>query len=100
MSPNLVTPVQGVAGASPGTESSTTTAEARALNRSLSAAVQTVNDSGYLGSGRELTFSVDHATKVPVIRVVDTSTNEVVEQWPPQYLLQVAADSQKTRDSG
>jgi flagellar protein FlaG len=77
------------------------TTEERALTRSASAAVQTLNDAGYAGSGREVTFSLDQATKLPVIKVVDTSTKEVLEQWPQQYLLQLAADSDKlTRDSG
>jgi hypothetical protein len=75
--------------------------EARALNRSVSAGVQAVNDAGYLGDGREVTVSVDQETKRPVIQVVDTSTKEVLQQWPPEYLLQIAADTQKlTRDSG
>jgi uncharacterized FlaG/YvyC family protein len=63
--------------------------------------VQTVNDAGYPGDGREVTFSVDQATKRPVIKVVDTSTKEVLQQWPPEYVLQLAADAEKlTRDSG
>ena len=71
------------------------------MNRSVSAAVQTLTDAGYPGNGREVTFSVDQATKRPVIQVVDTSTKEVLEQWPPEYLLQIAADVDKiTRDSG
>jgi uncharacterized FlaG/YvyC family protein len=75
--------------------------QAQAFNRTVSAAVQTVNDSGYLGSGREVTFSVDQTTKVPVVKVIDTSSKEVIEQWPPEYLLQLAADAKKlTRDSG
>jgi hypothetical protein len=64
------------------------TKEERAYDRSVSAAVQTLNDIGYAGAG-------------PVIKVVETSTNEVIQQWPTQYVLQLAADSQKSgRDSG
>ena len=63
--------------------------------------MQTVNDAGYPGDGREVTFSVDQATKRPVIKVVDTLTKEVIQQWPPEYLLQFAADVRRlTRDSG
>jgi len=84
----------GIAPASP-------TAKDRALNRSVSAAVQTLNDAGYAGNGREVTFSIDQATKRTVIKVVDTSTKEVLQQWPPEYVLQLAAESNKlTRDSG
>jgi FlaG protein len=43
----------------------------------------------------------DQATKSLIIPVVDTSTKEVLQQWPPEYLLQIAAAAQKlTRDSG
>lgn len=101
MAANSVTAIQGLTGSVPAMDQSATTAQARAFTRAVAAAVQTVNESGYLGSGREVTFAVDHATRLPVIKVVDTSTNEVLEQWPPQYLLQIAADSEKrTRDSG
>lgn len=74
------------------------TSESRALNLSLSAAVQTVNEAGYAGNGREVTFSVDQATKQPVIKVIDTTTKEVLRQWPPEYLLQIAADAKKLAD--
>jgi len=77
------------------------TTEERAFNRSVSAAVQTVNSAGSAGDGREVTFSVDQATKRPVIKVIDTATKEVISQWPPEYLLQIAAESQKlSRNSG
>jgi uncharacterized FlaG/YvyC family protein len=77
------------------------TSEERAFNRSVSAAVQTVNSAGSAGDGREVTFSVDQATKRPVIKVIDTATKEVLSQWPPEYLLRIAAESNKlTRDSG
>jgi uncharacterized FlaG/YvyC family protein len=71
------------------------TTEERAFNRSVSAAVETVNNAGSAGDGREVTFSVDQATKRPVIKVIDTTTNEVVSQWPPEYLLQMAADAKE-----
>jgi hypothetical protein len=62
------------------------------LNRAVSAGVRKLNDAGYAGEGREVTFSVDPATKIPVIKVVDTATKEVIEQWPPEYLLAMAAE--------
>jgi uncharacterized FlaG/YvyC family protein len=77
------------------------TAEERALNRSIAVAVQALNEAGYVGQGREVTFSLDQATRRPVVRVVDTATKEVLQQWPPEYLLQLAADAKRlTRDSG
>ena len=102
MAQNSITPIQALGTtASPITPPPVTTTEERALTRSVSAAVQTLNDAGYPGAGREVAFSVDQATKSPVIQVVDTTTKEVLQQWPPEYLLQIAADAQKlTRDSG
>jgi uncharacterized FlaG/YvyC family protein len=102
MAQNSITPIQALAGtASPIIPAVIPTTAERALNRSVSAAVQTLNAAGYPGDGREVTFSVDQATKRPVIKVVDTSTKEVLQQWPPEYLLQIAADADKlTRDSG
>jgi len=65
-------------------------------NRSVSAAVQTLNQIRYAGDGREVTISLDQATRRPVVKVVETATNEVIQQWPTQYVLQLAADSQKS----
>jgi uncharacterized FlaG/YvyC family protein len=101
MAPVSVTPTQALTPTPVSIAPTSTTTEERALNRSVSAAVQTVNDAGYAGDGREVTFSVDKATKRPVIKVVDTATKEVLNQWPPEYLLQIAADAQKrTGNSG
>lgn len=99
---NSVAAIQGIVGAGiAGPAGPEATAEVRALNRSVSAAVQTVNESQVLGAGRSVTFSFDQATRLPVVKVLDTSTNQVVEQWPSEYLLELAADARKsTRDSG
>src|SRR5580658_5712213 len=94
-----VTPVQVQASSElASTRPAPSTTQSRALNLSVSAAVQTVNEAGYAGEGREVTFSVDQATKQPVIKVIDTSTKEVLRQWPPEYLLQIAADAKKLAD--
>jgi flagellar protein FlaG len=65
--------------------------EQAAANRDLAQAVKTVNAAGALGSNNELTFQMDRTTKMPVIRIIDKDTNEVVEQIPPEYILQLAA---------
>jgi uncharacterized FlaG/YvyC family protein len=71
------------------------------FTRAVSAAVQTLNEVRYAGDGREVTISLDQATRRPVVKVVETATNEVIQQWPTEYVLQLAADSQKAgRDSG
>jgi uncharacterized FlaG/YvyC family protein len=70
-------------------------AESRALNRAVSTAVQQLNDAGYAGAGREVTFSVDRASQLPVIKVVDATTREIISQWPLEYVLQLAAETKK-----
>jgi uncharacterized FlaG/YvyC family protein len=76
----------------------------RTLNRAVSVAVGKLNETSYAGEGREVTFSVDPATKQPVVKVIDTATKEVIRQLPPAYLLQIAEDSaasgNEARDSG
>jgi uncharacterized FlaG/YvyC family protein len=73
----------------------------RTLNRAVSVAVGKLNESSYAGEGREVTFSVDPATKQPVVKVIDTATKEVIRQLPPEYLLQIAGDDAGgARDSG
>src|ERR1700723_3341789 len=74
----------------------------RTQTRAVAAGVRALNNAGYAGEGREVTFSVDPTTKVSVIKVIDTATKEVIQQLPPEYLLQLAAeiDGHKGRDSG
>jgi flagellar protein FlaG len=102
MEPTSVTSIPALVTDAPAaTVPASPTTEERAFNRSVSAAVETVNNAGYAGDGREVTFSVDQATKRPVIKVIDTTTKEVLNQWPPEYLLQIAADARKLAgDSG
>jgi uncharacterized FlaG/YvyC family protein len=102
MAGNTVASIQGLGGGVAAVSAGPpTTAEERALNRSVAAAVQTVNEAQYLGTGKAVTFAVDHTTRLPIVRVVDTSTNHIIEQWPPEYIIQLAADAKKlTRDSG
>ncbi len=72
MAGNTVASLQDFGGALAAVSSiqAATTAE-RVLNRSVSAAVQTVNESQVLGADRSVTFSVDHATRLPVVKVVE-----------------------------
>jgi len=66
----------------------------RAFNSAVSGAVHTLNESGLVGEGREVTFSLDRATHIPVVKVVDTSTQEVITQWPPEYAIRLAESTQ------
>jgi len=89
------------AGETAGAPNPPTSPETRVLNQAVSAAVTRLNEASYLGEGREVQHSVAPGTHTPVIKVVDTQTKEVITQWPPEYLLQLAAElSARTRDSG
>jgi uncharacterized FlaG/YvyC family protein len=96
ISVNLVTPV-----AEPPPSTPAAPAADRTINRAVSVAAGQLNAAGYAGAGREVTFSLDPATKQPVIKVIDTATKEVIRQMPPEYLLQLAAENTNgSRDSG
>jgi uncharacterized FlaG/YvyC family protein len=60
-------------------------------NRDLVRAVNTVNAAKAFGSSKEITFQMDAGTKTPVIRIIDKETNQVVDQIPAEYILQLAA---------
>jgi len=59
--------------------------------RDLLQAARLVNDSGILGHN-QLVFLIDRATHLPVIRVVDRVTHEVVLQLPAENVLRMAED--------
>lgn len=44
-----------------------------------------------------LQFSIDHDTGKTVIKVVDTNTNEVIRQLPPEEMLQLAKEIDRMR---
>lgn len=58
--------------------------------RQLVTAVNQVNKSELMGDGRQLTFTRDPDTRKPVIQIVDQSTGEVLDQIPPETVLQLA----------
>ncbi len=62
----------------------------RPANREVAGAVQTLNQNGSAGPGREFSIAIDSKTKVPVVRIVDSKTNELIEQIPSQYILDLA----------
>jgi flagellar protein FlaG len=57
-------------------------------------AVTTVNNSGVFGDGTEITFSVDPATNRLLVRLVNSSTHEVLRQVPTEYVLRLARQLQ------
>ena len=58
--------------------------------REVVTAVHEVNKSELMGEGRQLTFSRDPQTRRPVIQIIDQSTGAVIDQIPPETLLQLA----------
>jgi uncharacterized FlaG/YvyC family protein len=62
-------------------------------------AVQTLNENGAAGSGREFSIAIDVKNKVPVVRIVDSNTNELIEQIPSQYILDLAQQISKETTS-
>lgn len=90
-----ISPVAGNVGAGLSQETFSATAaqeSIRQLRQTLAKAASVVNSSGLIGAGREVTYTVDATTKVPVVKVVDTESKEVVAQWPPEYLLRLAEE--------
>ncbi len=53
-------------------------------------AVKDVNAAQSLGSDRELTFAVDRETRHVVVRIIDSSTGEILDQIPKEQVLQLA----------
>jgi flagellar protein FlaG len=62
-----------------------------AQRRQLLQAAKSVNESGALGQN-QLVFLLDPQTHRAVIRVVDRTTQEVISQIPPEYVLRLAQD--------
>ncbi len=67
-------------------------AEQAAENRQLIQTVKALNATQFPGENREVTFAVDRQTHKPVIRIVDTTTKEVLEQLPAEYILRIGDD--------
>lgn len=68
------------------------TPQQRVEQRQLVQAVQAVNGAQLFGESTELTFAFDRYTKMPVMRIVDKETKEVIRQVPPEYVLRLAED--------
>jgi len=70
-------------------QSSQVSAAETAQRRQLIQAAKTVNDSGLFGQN-QIVFAVDRTTHRPVIRIENRETHEVVQQLPPEYVLELA----------
>ena len=63
-----------------------------AENRDVIRAIKALNGSEMFGEENQLTFQRDASTQRMVVRIVNRSTNEVVSQIPPEYVLRLAED--------
>jgi len=63
-----------------------------AETRDIVQAVKAVNEASSFGDNNEVSFMLDRNTKLPVIRIVNKDTKEVVEQIPAEYLLELAQE--------
>ena len=72
-------------------QASQVSAQEAAQRRQLLQAAKSVNESGALGQN-QLVFLLDPQTHRAVIRVVDRTTQEVISQIPPEYVLRLAQD--------
>lgn len=61
-----------------------------AENQELIRSVKSINASELFGDNTELTFALDRQTQKPVVRVVNSQTQEILWQEPPEYLLRLA----------
>ena len=57
--------------------------------RATVAAVRALNKTEMMGSDRELQFTRDPVTKRPVIRILRRGTGEVLDQMPPEQVLEI-----------
>jgi|SRR5947209_7800655 len=67
----------------------TTLRESQVTDRQIVAAVQELNKSELMGQDRELAYRHDPKTGQPVIQIVSTATGDVIDQIPPELVLQL-----------
>ena len=65
------------------------------IPRQLVTAVRALNKSELYGQDRQLQFSRDTQANALVIKIVQPSTGDVVEQLPPEAVLQAYKDLQE-----
>jgi len=58
------------------------------FTRQLATAVTALNKSGLYGQDRQLQFARDPDTKTVVIKIVQSTTGEVIDQIPPETVLE------------
>ncbi len=63
--------------------------------KALIQAVRTVNNAQLLGQENELTFVIDRAAQIAVVRIVNKKTGELVQQIPTEQVMKLADESSR-----
>ncbi|MFA6921913.1 MAG: flagellar protein FlaG [Gallionella sp.] len=71
------------------TQSNTQTTTQQPTPAQLKEAIKVINQA-FQQSNQSLEFSVDSATKTPIVKLTDTSTGEVIRQFPTQQTLAIS----------
>jgi uncharacterized FlaG/YvyC family protein len=66
------------------------TVEQAAQARQIAQAVRQINGSSAMPEDRELSMLLDPKTKMPIVRVIDSRTREIVNQIPAEYIVRIA----------
>jgi uncharacterized FlaG/YvyC family protein len=61
--------------------------------KALTQAVKAVNNANMLGEENELTFKIDRAAGIAVVRIVNRKTGELVQEIPNEQVLKMAEES-------
>jgi uncharacterized FlaG/YvyC family protein len=64
-----------------------------AQRQQLIKSADVINAAQIFGANNQLVFVFDRDTHQPIMRVVDSKTNEVIMQLPPDYVLNLAAEA-------
>jgi uncharacterized FlaG/YvyC family protein len=86
-----ITSLQSASSPAVSSQTAQVSVQEAAQRRQLLQAAKSVNESGVLGQN-QLVFLLDPQTHRAVIRVVDRTTQQVVSQIPPEYVLRLAQD--------
>ncbi len=63
-----------------------------ASTRQIVTAVRALNEAELMGPNHQLTYTRDTKTQQPVIHVIERDTGQVVDQLPPEAILQLRED--------
>ena len=64
--------------------------------RELIQAVKALDTTQLFGRDKEVTFVMDRASKRAVVRIVDRSTGDVLQQIPAEFVLRMAEEQKRS----